>query len=97
MSGETKAKLIVKHDLFADSAQCGDPGLSADTFRTIFGTREGGVVEYSCKFGFRLEGGYNRTCLSSGQWSGSLPSCKSKSCIKKIVHDVSVLFFWFRN
>lgn len=42
------------------------------------GTREGKVVEYACMEGYKLKGNAHRTCLSTGEWSGSIPRCRSK-------------------
>lgn len=41
-------------------------------------TRLDSIAEFSCERGFRLIGDAARTCLASGDWSLSSPSCKSK-------------------
>ena len=38
------------------------------------------VVEYSCNPGYELIGNQVRTCLASGHWSGSEPSCVKIVC-----------------
>ncbi len=42
------------------------------------GTRPNSIAEYSCKSGYSLSGQATRTCLSTGEWSGSAPVCESK-------------------
>ena len=34
------------------------------------------TVTYSCENGYNLVGVAERTCLSSGNWSGDTPSCE---------------------
>ena len=55
---------------------CGDPGVPSNGRRTgdNFGVRS--TVTYQCNRGFVLVGSSSRTCQESGQWSGSLPTCK---------------------
>lgn len=36
------------------------------------------MVEYYCDHGYKLYGDDSRTCLYTGQWSGSIPTCKRK-------------------
>ena len=42
------------------------------------GTLVNASVSYSCDEGFNLRGVDSRTCLSSGNWTGSEPECISK-------------------
>ena len=42
------------------------------------GTLEGSNVTYSCVQGLALIGDVTRTCLSNGEWSGSVPTCTGK-------------------
>ena len=42
----------------------------------------GSVVEFVCDAGFRLEGQAKLTCLASGQWSDSVPSCRMIFCFQ---------------
>ena len=57
---------------------CGDPGVPANGWRLVHGTTEPSTVEYSCTEGYALNGTSERTCMSSGEWSGALPQCQSK-------------------
>ncbi|XP_048255629.1 sushi, von Willebrand factor type A, EGF and pentraxin domain-containing protein 1-like [Haliotis rufescens] len=59
--------------------ECPRPKLAhgrASSFQREFNT----VIDFSCKRGFRLEGPSQRTCLSSGQWSGDDPICIKIVC-----------------
>ena len=40
----------------------------------------GAIATYSCKPGFVLEGEDTRVCNRSGNWTGSVPECKSMYC-----------------
>jgi hypothetical protein len=42
--------------------------------------RTADVLRYSCDLGFTLSGAQTTTCLASGQWSSSAPSCSPNSC-----------------
>ena len=39
------------------------------------------VVTYTCEEGYTLQGSNNRTCQSSGQWTGSVPQCNRELAI----------------
>ena len=57
---------------------CGDlmePANGEVDFTTTYG---GSVATYSCNEGYVLCGSENRTCQSSGSWSGSPPECIRK-------------------
>ena len=41
-------------------------------------TTFGSVVNHTCNEGFRLEGEFERVCLSNGSWSAPLPTCECK-------------------
>ena len=45
---------------------------------SVSGTRVGSSAFYYCFTGYRLIGSSFRTCLSSGNWSGSAPICQGK-------------------
>ena len=63
---------------------CGTPGISSygdipsmlAYSTTIFNS----TAVYSCEIGYNILGDMARTCLASGQWSGSAPECHSKLC-----------------
>ncbi|XP_077973714.1 sushi, von Willebrand factor type A, EGF and pentraxin domain-containing protein 1-like isoform X2 [Styela clava] len=40
----------------------------------------GGIVRYSCDYGYRLEGTDERTCLEDDTWSGEMPVCVKVEC-----------------
>ena len=44
----------------------------------LTGTFVGATATYTCDTGYILEGNEVRLCQSSGQWTGSEPSCRSK-------------------
>ena len=58
---------------------CGPPGVSEGGVVSSNGTGVGSVATYDCKPGFVLEqeGGNKRVCNRSGNWTGSIPECKS--------------------
>lgn len=64
-------------------AECGDPGTPVEGSRKVLGTTEGATVIYSCQAGYSLSGDVQRTCLQTGEWSGSLPTCNSKMLTNK--------------
>ena len=43
---------------------------------TITGYRVDDTAAYSCASGYRLDGDEVRTCLQTGMWSGSDPTCE---------------------
>ena len=54
---------------------CGQLGLGDGTIELTDGNREGSVATHTCNGGFLLNGDQERTCLSSGVWSGSAVLC----------------------
>ena len=43
-----------------------------------FNTTVNSVATYSCNTGYTLTGDDMRTCLETGVWSGSAPTCTGK-------------------
>ena len=39
----------------------------------------GAVANYTCRFGFKLEGDEQRVCLENEAWSGQPPTCSRMS------------------
>ena len=58
---------------------CGDPGVISNGDRALGSTTFLSRVVYFCNTGYVLNGNRNRVCEASGNWSGSHPSCISKS------------------
>ena len=49
------------------------------------------VVTYSCDVGYTLQGSNSITCLSNGQWSGSVPQWTCKLLVFSIlIHTVNI-------
>ena len=59
---------------------CDDPGTSLNGNRQVNATTFGSTVDYSCNDGYELVGRQQRTCRSTGRWSGSLPVCSPVDC-----------------
>ena len=65
-----------QNDLFNSVVDCGDPGTPAYGVKWHRNTTLGSFVKYRCQEGYRLEGENFRKCLHSGEWSGTLPTCR---------------------
>ncbi|CAH1776071.1 unnamed protein product [Owenia fusiformis] len=62
--------------IICERVNCGDPGNSATTNRTLDGTRYGDTVTYTCKQGYKYErGDMQRNCTASGTWTGEVMTC----------------------
>ena len=59
---------------------CGSLDEPENGFVSLSGTAEGDTATYRCKLGFVLEpeGKNTRVCNHSGNWTGSVPECRSK-------------------
>ena len=42
------------------------------------GTTYGQTATYSCNTGYNLAGNSTRTCLATGRWSSSVPTCQGR-------------------
>ena len=58
---------------------CGDPGTPSNGSRTGRVFTFGGTVRYRCNQGYKLSGSVNRTCGTSGRWSGNKAVCKGRT------------------
>jgi formylglycine-generating enzyme required for sulfatase activity len=58
-------------------ARCAAPDASADTRVIVSAFYPGGVATYTCTGGSLLVGDATRTCLDTGTWSGSAPTCEA--------------------
>ena len=56
---------------------CGPLDEPENGFVSSSGTAKGDTATYSCKTGFVLEGEDMRVCNHSGNWTGSVPECRS--------------------
>ena len=74
----------------------GTVSVTGQTFRS--------VATYACNDGYIMEGEEIRACLAEGIWSGTVPNCKSTTCVPpstirngavnyKDVHIESVVFY----
>ena len=69
---------------------CGTPSSLSNGQRRYSSTKFGSTVTYTCNTGYRMTAGSSsRTCQSNGQWSGSHPTCSSKSTLcHYIIHCI---------
>ena len=58
-----------------DLVQCNTPENLTDGTVSYSGTGFEDTVNYACNDGFQLIGSPQRTCLSTGMWSGNMPTC----------------------
>ncbi|XP_066954773.1 P-selectin [Macrobrachium rosenbergii] len=74
-------------------ASCGSPDRNENTTVGTADTGRGSTVTYQCPVGNKIVGDATRTCLDTGFWSGSAPTCKYVECgqPKEIEHGSLVL------
>lgn len=70
---------------FCERVDCGDPGVIRNGDRALGSTTYLSRVVYFCVPGYVLDGNSNRVCEANGNWSGSLPTCISKSSMNIMV------------
>jgi CUB/sushi domain-containing protein len=59
---------------------CGQPGdITNGDVDVSEGTREGAFVRYTCDSEYKLNGREYRRCQNNGLWSGTEPTCQSKT------------------
>ena len=77
---DTHIILTSSHLHFTTAVDCGQ--LPAPENGLIDGnlTTFNNTASYSCDTGYELVGDQTRTCLASGNWSGSQPSCDGENC-----------------
>lgn len=70
---------------------CGHPG--RPPYSVLFGSTFTfpHTVQYQCPLGFTLSGSRQRECMSTGSWSGVVPSCFPISCSMPVVPRYSRL------
>lgn len=99
-----KKLLLCSFSFFAGVASCTLPS-NLHSSRTQVPL--GGVVTYSCRLGFNLQGHsadyMNVTCQSSGQWSSSAPICSGENILLQklnveiislcLLHDSTLMHF----
>ena len=61
--------------LFGIIVDCGDLDAPENGDVVYDETLEGSVANYSCNFGYRLDGDDQRVCQGDSMWSGEMPSC----------------------
>jgi len=66
------------YEAYLSVVDCGAPGTLSNGDVSYTLTTESSTVVNSCDDGFILCGDENRTCLSTGVWSGSVPDCISE-------------------
>lgn len=59
---------------------CKEPELIDDMSVEVLSHTVGGIAEYSCPKGQRIEGNVTRECTSKGVWTGKVPTCKMIEC-----------------
>ena len=59
---------------------CGNLTSPLQGYVSIAESTFGSSANYSCFEGYELDGNVTRTCLESGNWSGSDPACNCKLC-----------------
>ncbi len=93
--GKTRLFQCLYNFLFSIVAVVKCPSLqSPSNGRVSFSTKVASVATYSCNHGYRLWGNPTRTCLESGQWSGSQPKCRGTSSACVIEWDVEWSRVW---
>lgn len=59
---------------------CVEPDDILNGERNVSGMLYNSIVTYECDIGYNMTGSSQRTCLSSGSWSGTAPSCNPIVC-----------------
>ena len=72
--------------LYSLEINCGPLDEPNNGFVSLSGTAEGDTATYRCKPGFVLEGEDTRVCNCSGNWTGSVPECRSTYTVNGSMH-----------
>ena len=64
---------------------CGIPQAPANGSVTVSGTTFNSTATYSCDSGYILHGNITRTCLETGLWSTSSPTCTGITLYSRIL------------
>ncbi|XP_032826473.2 sushi, von Willebrand factor type A, EGF and pentraxin domain-containing protein 1-like [Petromyzon marinus] len=68
------------HSIRCVPVDCGEPATIDRGYVSGNNYSFGAVIAYSCERGYYIKGEKKRTCQSTGEWSGKLPSCQPVSC-----------------
>ena len=66
---------------YCSAIECGEPQSTANGVVSVSTTTFSSIASYNCHEGYTLIGEHNRTCLSTGVWSGSTPHCTCKLAV----------------
>ena len=77
LSVNTRAKCVCCQ-CTALVVDCGNLTSPLQGYVSIAESTFGSIANYSCFEGYELDGNVTRTCLESGNWSGSDPTCNCK-------------------
>jgi CUB/sushi domain-containing protein len=72
--------LVSSDCLFCLEETCNRLPNPKNGYRIGNGLSVGKFVAYVCKDGYKLIGIRSRSCLASGQWSGTQPVCQKETC-----------------
>ena len=64
------------------AVSCNDTGSPSNGSRSGDDFTFGNTVSFKCNPGYEIIGSRNRTCTSSGTWSGIQPNCTGKHYFK---------------
>lgn len=61
-------------------SSCGSPEKAENSTLVMQGSKIDDQIVYTCPIGFLMIGSSQRTCLNTGFWSGSAPTCRHVDC-----------------
>ena len=83
-----------KFSLVAGLFECGRPEIPTDGRVSIVTNQNGQVATYSCKSGYMMVGGSERTCNAT-QWTGTEPICIRKNPRKSTELTVTLFIYLY--